>query len=64
MIVDNSNNTNVERSHEIDRGETDRTCGFCNNAEHFLIGPTSEKAEEFLLYLNLGNQTFLSALLA
>ena len=48
---------------EVYRGETDRTCGFRGDGQHFLIVPTCEMADEFLLYLKLGNQPSISALL-
>lgn len=48
---------------EVYRGETNSACGFRGDPEHFLIVPTSEKAEEFLLYLKLGNQPSICVLL-
>ena len=47
---------------EVYRGETNTFCGFRGDPDHFLIIPTSEKAEEFLLYFKLGNQPFLCLL--
>lgn len=48
---------------EIYRGETNKACGFRGDAEEFLILPTSEKSEEFLLYFKLGIQPSISGLL-
>jgi hypothetical protein len=48
---------------EVYRGETDRTCGFHSDADHFLSVPAYERAENFLLYLKLGNLSSLSVLL-
>jgi hypothetical protein len=48
---------------EVYRGETDRTCGYRSDADHFLCVPEREMAGDFLFYLKLGNLSSVSILL-